>query len=231
MELKDVIDYYGKLNFDVIAITDHILDSVSKKLPKIFLPYNWISNEKEFNEYYAEVLSEAKRAREQYDMLVIPGMEFTNYVSNIHVVCIDIKSFIKPQRRIIDMLKIAKEQKCLLIGAHPFENGGRLKLGSGLWKNEVVSKIIDVWEAGNGVDFFPHTVYNGYKVVGNTDFHGSNKETGILGWKTLINSEKNIDSVKQAIMDQQIALHKFRTEPSIQKKDSNISERVFYGLL
>lgn len=210
MKIKEVIDFYGKLNFDVIAITDHILDSISELLPKWILPYNWIKNQHDFYKYFDEISKESLRAKKKYNMLVIPGIEFTNYISNIHVVGLDIKKYIKPTRKIIESLKEAKKQGMLLIGAHPADSF--MKMGGGLWKNKDVSELIDVWEAGNGINFFPHVVYNGYKIIANTDFHGEGRDNGIKGWKTLINAEKNIESIKGSILDQKIALYKFRND-------------------
>lgn len=209
MGIEEVIDLYGKLNFDVIAITDHQMDSVSKNLPHSVLPYNWIENENDFNVYYEKVLSEAERAKKEYNMLVIPGVEFTNYILNIHVVGIDVKKYIEVSKDMSQTLIIAKHDGMLLIGAHPFDTRF-YKIGGGLWKNKEVSQYIDVWEAGNGINFFPHVVENGHKIIANTDFHGVVRENGIKGWKTIINAEKNAESVKQAILDQRVALHKYR---------------------
>lgn len=209
MGVRDVIDFYGQMNFDAIAITDHILDSFSANLPKQILPYNWLKNENEFYTYFEEVSDEISRARKEYDMLVIPGVEFTNYIANLHVVGVDIKQYIEVSSKMDDTLMIAKSQDMLLIGAHPWDTRF-YKIGGGLWKNKEVGRYIDVWEAGNGMEFFPHVVYNGHRIIANTDFHGENKYHGIKGWKTLVNAKKNVKSIKQAILDQKIALHKFR---------------------
>jgi hypothetical protein len=211
MEIDKVIDYYGKLNFDVIAITDHLLDSISLRLPSNVLPYNWIKNEKEFDLYYHSILEQAERAKKEYDMLVIPGIEFTNYIANIHVVGLDIKQFIEVDPKMVQTMMIAKSHDMLLIGAHPHD-ARFYKLGGGLWRNKEVSPFIDVWEAGNGIDFFPHVVSNGNKIIANTDFHGVLRDNGIRGWKTLIKSKKTIKDVKEAIMKQRIAIHKFRED-------------------
>ena len=69
---------------------------------------------------------------------------------------------------------------------------------------------LDVWEAGNGIDFFPHVVSNGNKIIANTDFHGEVRDNGIKGWKTLVKAKKDIQSIKEAILDQRVALHKYR---------------------
>lgn len=209
MKISQIIDFYGQKNFDVIAITDHQLDVVSQRLPKTVLPYNWINNEREFEHYYNTIIEQAKRAKKQYNMLVIPGIEFTNYISNIHVVGLDIKRYIQVDTNMVQTLMIAKNDDMLLIGAHPHD-ARFYRIGGGLWRNKEVSPWIDVWEAGNGIDFFPHVVDNGHKMIANTDFHGEVRDNGIKGWKTLVKSKRDIESIKEAILDQRVALHKYR---------------------
>lgn len=209
MDISDVIDFYGKREFDAIAITDHMLDPISRNVPRKFIPRNWIKTEDEFRLYYNTILEEAERAKEKYNMVVIPGIEFTNYISNIHIVGLDIKQYIKLEMKTIQSLIIAKNQNMLLIGAHPY-NEKFFRMGGGLWKNKEVSAYIDIWEAGNGVDFFPHVIQNKCRFIANTDFHGEKRENGINGWKTIIKAERTIESIKKAIMDNKVAIHKYK---------------------
>jgi hypothetical protein len=209
MELKEIVDFYGKRGFDVIAITDHQLDEISKRLPKNILPVGWISNEKDFNEYYLTILDEAKRAWNEYEMLVIPGIEFTNYIANVHIVSLNIKRYIEVESKMVQTLIVAKNDGCLLIGAHPWDTKF-YRIGGGLWRNKEISPWIDAWEAGNGVDTFPHVLMNGYRYVANTDFHGELRDNGINGWKTLIKAKKTTQDVLKAIMDKRTAIHKYK---------------------
>lgn len=209
MKLEEVIDLYGKLGFDAIAITDHTLDTYSSNLPRCIIPSNWIKNKREYYSYYNHIINEARRAKREYGMLVIPGIEFTNYISNIHVVGIDLHEYIEVKPRMDETLIIAKSKHVLTIGAHPWDKKF-FKIGGGLWTNKAVSQYIDVWEAGNGTDFFPHVVESTYRYIGNTDFHGSNKYHGIKGWKTLVYSQKNIEAIKTAILRNQTALHNYQ---------------------
>jgi hypothetical protein len=125
------------------------------------------------------------------------------------VVGVDIKKYIPVKVKMDETLIIAKSQDILLIGAHPWDTRF-YKIGGGLWHNKTVGHYIDVWEAGNGLNFFPHVVNNGHRFIANTDFHGKDKYHGISGWKTLVNSEKNCQAIKQAILNQKLALHKFQ---------------------
>ena len=155
----------------------------------------------------SEIKKQSKVAIQKYNMLVIPGIEFSNYVQNQHVVCLDIKKYVRPEADLEKSLIESKKQNVLLIGAHPWKS--KSKVGGELWKDKEVTKLLDIWEVGNGTDYFPHVSSNGYRVIGVTDFHGK-KNHGILGWKTLIESDKNIESIKTAILNQKIFLYDYK---------------------
>jgi predicted metal-dependent phosphoesterase TrpH len=206
MEISELIDFYGERNFDVIAITDHLLDPVSIKIPRWILPSNWIKNKKEFDDYLKLVQEASKKAWKKYNMLVIPGIELTNYVFNQHVVVLDIKEFLLPYIKISKTIEELRKQDILTFAAHPHEKWN--KLGNGTWSaNGKLEKHIDVWEIGNGIDFFPHILDKNLKYIANTDFHGSVKDNGIIGWKSLVYADKTISSVKKAILDQKVGIH------------------------
>jgi hypothetical protein len=209
MEVREVIDFYASLNFDVIAITDHVLDALSEKFPKMLLPFpcNWIKGEDGYNIYYKLLKNEAERAWRKYKMIVISGIEFTSYIYNSHVVALDIHEYIKPKVKLEKTLEEVKKTNSIILGVHPWKN--YTKMGGGLWNNRKYATYIDVWEVGNGLDFFPHVIKNNLRYLANTDFHGTRKENGIKGWKNVIYAERNIQSIKEAILSQRVALYKF----------------------
>src|SRR5688572_22471173 len=78
LSLRDVIDLYGQTGrFDVIAITDHILmkrDLLARVARIASLGMHQYSvTESRFEAYLADIASEGKRAKQLYDLLVIPG--------------------------------------------------------------------------------------------------------------------------------------------------------------
>ena len=68
LSLPELVDLYGNAGFDVLCVTDHsvpgrtAIDNVH--------PGN-------YDAYLAAIESEAERARDAYDLLVIPGLELT----------------------------------------------------------------------------------------------------------------------------------------------------------
>jgi predicted metal-dependent phosphoesterase TrpH len=204
MGVKEVIDFYGKRNFDVIAITDHVLDPISRHFPKFIIASNWIKNQEQFNLYSRVVDEETERAWNEYEMLVIKGVEITNYLYNQHIVAIDVKKFINPSFLTSCTIKKMKRQGCLFFAAHPWRTP--FKLGGGSWRSLAIRNLVDAWEIGNGVDFFPHILDRDVPFIANTDFHEKFRESGINGFKTYIYAEKNVESIKQAILDKEIRI-------------------------
>ena len=79
LEMRKTIDLFGQAGFDVIAITDHVVngDNVMGKFARQF---NLSIRGDNFDEYLSAVRSEAERAWDKYGMLVIPGVEISkNY--------------------------------------------------------------------------------------------------------------------------------------------------------
>src|SRR5687768_8830015 len=64
-----LVDLYGLRGFDVLCITDHACRSLAEPTAGV--------TEANFGAYLAEIECEAARAREQYGLLVVPGLELT----------------------------------------------------------------------------------------------------------------------------------------------------------
>ena len=83
------MELYGASGFDVIAITDHVLDSESihragKPVSELF-----VVGKEEFPDYQRALWSAARKSWEKYGMLLIPGVEITNNTSRYHILSLD----------------------------------------------------------------------------------------------------------------------------------------------
>jgi hypothetical protein len=75
LTLPELVDLYGRSGFDVLCVTDHV-----NRLNDPWLPadaplrgiYAAI-----YGEYLAEVDAQAERARREYDLLLLPGLQLT----------------------------------------------------------------------------------------------------------------------------------------------------------
>jgi len=159
VELRRTIDLFGQAGFDVIAITDHVVngDNPAGKLAHRFKYSVTASN---FSHYLSHVREEAERAQDRYDMLVIPGVEISkNYLSpgkSAHILIIDIRAFIPACGSYEEIFLEAKKQNALTIACHPHYTSAKINRDTlFLWNNrEKYARYIDAWEIANRDDVF-----------------------------------------------------------------------------
>jgi 3',5'-nucleoside bisphosphate phosphatase len=210
LTIREVIDLYGKTGqFDVIAITDHILmkrDLLGRAARLATLGRRDFSVTPErFDEYLAEIAAEARRARNLYDLLVLPGAEITqNHIrskKNSHIVALNIREHISADQSAEDILKEIRRQGAVSIACHPHHRTTtRLEIGTCyLWEHrKQVASMVDVWEAANRDDLFSVTSLKHYPYIANSDFH---KEKHLYSWKTLLRCEKHWEAIARALRE------------------------------
>lgn len=220
LSVREVIDLYGRTGrFDVIAITDHILmarDMLGRAGRMISLGLKEFSvTERRFAAYLAEIAVEAKRAQEQYGLLVIPGAEITqNHIRahrNAHIVGLNLKEYISADQSAEDILREIRRQGALSIACHPHHRTTRrFEIGTCyLWEHRKrLVELVDVWEAANRDDLFSVTSLKHYPYVANSDFH---KPKHLYSWKTLLRCEKRWDAIARTLRENvDIALTLYR---------------------
>jgi 3',5'-nucleoside bisphosphate phosphatase len=208
LSVREVVDLYGKTGrFDVIAITDHILtrrDLLARTGRLATLGQRYFSvTEDRFDAYLENIDREGRRAKQLYDLLVIPGAEITqNHIrsrKNSHIIALDIKQFISADQPAEDILREIRRQGALSIACHPHHRTTRrVEIGTCyLWdhRKRLVS-LVDVWEAANRDDLFSVTSLKHYPYVANSDFH---KAKHLYSWKTLVRCDKNWDAIALAL--------------------------------
>ena len=220
LSVREVVDLYGRTGrFDVIAITDHILmkrDLLGRAARLATLGRCEFSVTPErFDFYLEDIAAEARRAKQLYGMLVIPGAEITqNHIrsrKNSHIVALNIREHISADQPAEDILKEIRRQGALSIACHPHHRTTtRLEIGTCyLWEHRRrVGGLVDVWEAGNRDDLFSVTSLKHYPYVANSDFH---KPKHLYSWKTLLRCEKEWDAIAHTLRaNVDIALTLFR---------------------
>ena len=208
LTLAEVVDLYGSTGkFDVIAITDHILmkkDVFARAGRLASLGRRAFGVRQDlFEAYLADIRKEARRARDQYGMLVIPGAEITQNRlrgrMNSHIIALDIKEYISADQSADAILREIKRQGALSIACHPHHRTTRrVEISTCyLWDHrKELSGLVDVWEAANRDDLFSVTSLKHYPYVANSDFH---KAKHLYSWKTLLRCEKNWPAIKDAL--------------------------------
>lgn len=208
LTVAEVVDLYGASGkFDVIAITDHILmkkDLLARAGRIATLGRRAFGvREDDFDAYLADIRKEARRALEQYGLLVIPGAEVTQNrlrgKKNSHIIALDIKEYISADQTADDILRHIRRQGAISIACHPHHRTTRrLEISTCyLWDHrEELADLVDVWEAANRDDLFSVTSLKHYPYVANSDFH---KPKHLYSWKTLLRCEKKWPAIKDAL--------------------------------
>jgi predicted metal-dependent phosphoesterase TrpH len=208
LSIREVVDLYGRTgDFDVIAITDHILmkkDLLGRAARLASLGLKTFSvTEDRFGAYMAAIAEEGERARRLYDLLVIPGAEVTqNHIrsrKNSHIVALDIKRWISADQPAEAILREIRRQGAVSIACHPHHRTTRrLEIGTCfLWENrKELAALVDLWEAANRDDLFSVTSLKHYPYVANSDFH---KAKHLYSWKTLVRSDKHWPAIARAL--------------------------------
>ncbi|BCB95309.1 PHP domain protein [Dissulfurispira thermophila] len=200
VELRKTIDLYGQAGFDVIAITDHVVNG-DNSIGRLAHRFRLSVTAENFDEYISNIKYEAERAWNKYEMLVVPGVEISkNYINpekSAHVLIIDIKEFIPACMNYEKIFLEARQQDALIVACHPHHMSDMSRDTLFLWNNRgKYAKYIDAWEIANRDDVFNVISLEKYPYIANSDFH---KARHIYSWKTLLNCEKNIDSIKKCI--------------------------------
>ena len=212
MELGAAVDLYGQSGFDVIAITDHVVNG-DNALGKIARRFGYSVKEDNFDDYMANIKSEAKRAMSKYGMLVIPGVEISkNHISvdkSAHMLLLDIKEFVPACWSYEKILLSSKEQDAMSVACHPHHMSDMSRNTLYLWNNrEKYARFIDAWEIANRDDVFNVISLKKYPHIASSDFH---KAGHIYSWKTLLNCKKESRAVKRCIKENNgVAITLFR---------------------
>ena len=201
VELRRTIDLFGQAGFDVIAITDHVVNG-DNPFGKLAHRFKYSVTASNYSQYISHIKEEAERAQDKYNMLVIPGVEITkNHLTtdnSAHLLIIDIQDFIPACMSYEEIFLEAKKQNALTIACHPHYMSAKSDRDTlFLWNNrDKYARYIDAWEIANRDDVFNVISLKKYPYIANSDFH---KPRHLYSWKTLLNCIKDTDSVKQCI--------------------------------
>lgn len=202
MALPEVIDLFGRSHHDVIAITDHIVNTDSL-VGKVTHRWKLSLTEANFADYLEEVERQRKRAWDEYRMIVLTGYELTQNAitrrNSAHVLAIGVDSFISANGTVEEMLQRARTRAEIIVACHPNEMSDWYSNTFYLWnRRNAVADLIDLWEVACRWDVFPQVSRARYPYIGNSDFH---KPEHLHAWKTLLPCEKNEGAVLRALKE------------------------------
>ena len=187
LSVRELCDLYGRRGFDVLAVTDH-----APREPREVHVGN-------YNAYLADLRAEALRARELYDLLVVPGLELTyddpDPLQSAHAVAIGLRSYVDVSAGLVTALASARAQGAALVAAHPYapESLPAATRATGAFgARPELRESVDRFELFNRHTLFGWVAAAGLPVVASGDFHRSEH---LAGWKTLLPCPKNEPAV------------------------------------
>jgi predicted metal-dependent phosphoesterase TrpH len=194
LTLPELVQLYGNHGFDVLCVTDHVNRSDDP----------WLANDAPVRgihaanhaDYLSEFEAQAERARTEYDLLLLPGLELTyndlDPFLAAHAVAVGCRSFVSVDDGLETALGRARTEGAALIAAHPFRarKGVHSSRATMRFDREwrELAPLVDRWELFNRYDLFSSVARRGLPAVANGDFH---RPEHLPGWKTLLPCAKN----------------------------------------
>ena len=200
LSIAEVIDLFGRTGHDVIAITDHVVNS-DTLLGKVAHRFGLTVSARNFGVYRAEIEREKRRAWDQYKMIVLPGFELTQNAitrrASAHVLALGVDEFISADGSVENMLARARAQSRIVVACHPHEQSDWFSNTFYLWnRRDQVRDLVHLWEIATRFDLFPPVARAKYPYIGNSDFH---RPEHLYAWKTLLPCDKNEQAVLSAL--------------------------------
>ncbi len=201
LTVPEVVDFYGRLGFDAICITDHLADP-RRLIGKIARLSKMTVGENQLDEYFEVIERERVRAWRKYQMIVMAGIEFNKdgytQKTSAHLLGIGLKSPIHSALDLPETIAQIHAQGGLAVASHPHimkSEWGKNTLY--LWENhEKFAPLIDAWEIANRNNIFDCVGMKRLPFLANSDFH---KPKHIYSWKTLLYCEKTEEAIKECI--------------------------------
>jgi len=196
--LPELVDLYGRSGFDVLCVTDHVNRSDDPWLARD-APLRGI-HAANHDDHLAEIEAQADRARREYDLLVLPGLELTwNDLDPhlaAHAVAVGCRAFVSVDGGLDAALARARGEGAALVAAHPYR-GRRAASPSRTTQRfsrewRALRGLVDRWELFNRYELFGWVAERGLPAVASGDFH---REEHLYGWKTLLPVAKTERSV------------------------------------
>ncbi|HEX6083078.1 MAG TPA: PHP domain-containing protein [Thermoanaerobaculia bacterium] len=200
LSIAEVVDLFGRAGHDVIAITDHVVntDTVIGKATRRF---GLTITAENFGAYREEIEREKKRALDRYGMVLIAGFELTQnrvtHRTSAHVLALGVDEFISADGTVEEMLARAQAKSRVVVACHPHEQSDWFSNTFYLWnRRDEVQHLVDLWELACRWDLFPPVARARLRYIGNSDFH---RPEHLYAWKTLLPSRANELAVFRAL--------------------------------
>ncbi|HET9674193.1 MAG TPA: hypothetical protein VFP31_05225 [Gaiellaceae bacterium] len=191
--VRELVDLYGRNGFDVLAVTDHVIRTEDP----FALGQHLHVHASNFNRYLDELAKEAARARERYDLLVVPGLELTFNAYDPrragHAVAVGLREFVHVDGGLEHALRAARDAGAALIAAHPALPDRLDTRRTCLFASEPSTRtLVDRFELFNRNALYGWVAEAGLPGIATGDFH---RPEHLATWKTLLPCPKDEHAV------------------------------------
>jgi hypothetical protein len=187
LTVTELVDLYGMQGFDVLCVTDHLLRSEER---------SYRLRPDTYPHYVKTIEREAKRARDQYDPLLIPGAELTHLADDPdeagHALALRLRSYCSVDDGLEPAIRAARMNGAAIVAAHP--HGGKddprpARTTRWFWRNwRQLDGVVDRFELINRRQTFGWVAETGLRGVASGDFH---RLEHLRSWKTLLPCRKD----------------------------------------
>jgi predicted metal-dependent phosphoesterase TrpH len=189
--VRELVDLYGSLGFDVLCITDH---AYRRDDPRVGPDRREVS-EDGFGDYLREIEVEAARARSRYALLVVPGLELSyndlDPTRSAHAVAVGLREHVSLDDGVAAAIERAAAAGAALVGAHPDDRAeatSRSHPTLAFASDPELSSLVHRFELFNRSQLFAWVASAGHASVAAGDFH---RDEHLSGWKTLVPCERS----------------------------------------
>ena len=152
-----------------------------------------------YDAYLADLRAEALRARDLYDLLVIPGLELTyddpDPLLAAHAVAIGLRSYVDVSAGLEAALASARAHGAALVAAHPYsphDLDAATRGTAAFCARPELRRLVDRFELFNRQTLFGWVADAEVPIVATGDFH---RLEHLPGWKTLLPCPKDEGAV------------------------------------
>ena len=195
LTLRELVDLYGELGFDALCVTDHTCRADDPWLPEEEHGPRAV-HAGNYTGYLAELNREADRARERYDLLLLPGLELTwndlDPLRAAHALALGLRTFVGMDDGLEAALSTARQAGAAIVAAHPFADEADASAARTTHRfahdRERLGPLVDRYELFNRTRLFSWVEEARLPFVACGDFH---RLEHLGGWKTLVPCAKD----------------------------------------
>jgi hypothetical protein len=191
LTLPELVDLYGRHDFDVLCVTDHVV-RLDDPMATAIDCWTWPG-------YQSAVRAEAERALDDYGLLVIPGLELSDNHEDpdrsAHALALGLERHVAVDEGIVAALEAANQQGAALVAAHPYsaEDWTPLRPTRRIARElETFRPLIHRYELFNRNEVFSWVAEARLPAIASGDVH---RDAHLASWKTLLPCEKDCAAV------------------------------------